>query len=307
MKSLVLTSACFCLSSTLSSYEGQSLDEGCWEASLEVVGSQRWDEFFNHIRFYGEKDATIRTDNFHVNSLHVYSYGGRGWLFWNHWFLRGDATTGHVSHGDFRSEIKTASTLLRSETLAHIKKGNTQDDNVGFGYLFPIRWLSLGPLFGWAYNEIHLKMDHVKIHKKPIPTLEGFTYRTRWQGPWVGFEGMYSWCGLDFDFGYEYHFPFWHGKLDLNGPTVPGVIFSDKRHGRGGYGSVFFVRSYATMMAGLQGGLSFKYQDWRLWDGRVEPLKSSFASVGETLVVDARVPKSTWRSFEIQLSLGYLF
>lgn len=230
-------------------------EESSWEAQIDIVGGYRWDDITTELNAQRAGNTTILKNNLSIQSIHTYDIGAHGWLFWDDWFLRGEFSYGWSDHASFGTNTRVYDPKHETFTRAKVHSGNTQDQTIGVGYLFPFCWLRLGPLVGWSFDQVRVKMEHVKVDHQPIHALDGFTYRTKWQGPWVGLEGMFLYYGYDVDFGYEYHFPHWNGKFQLRGPNLPGVTFSDTRKGNNGYGSLalsalmplFFVGSMQAL------------------------------------------------------------
>ncbi len=324
-KQLVLTIFCSfcCFFSQIS-----SLYSWDWDAYIQFLSGYRRDQIattidsFNNPEVLGFDTTLIATDHLKAKNLLIFENGLYGEFYLCRWFIRGWGTYGNVKHGKYVETVHVPGTAKNSDTVtrAHIRQGRVWDISPSLGYVFPIwgcqdtdcMYITLAPLVGYSWNYQRVKMNNATTHTglvtpSPLPTLDGLQYKNRWRGPWFGLEVNFSNPWIELKGGYEYHWPHWRAEWLLAGPDVTGVAYSDKRHGHIYFGSNAYFDARYYLFEGLyvESGISFKY--WRSRKGKEVPLAGSFSAVG---IADTQVDivrRALWKSFEAQISMGYLF
>lgn len=276
-----------------------------WE--FDALIGYRYDKVTTQIKVYDPEDVFILKDDLHAKNIRIYEAGLKGRVTYCHWVLKGFGTIGKVTHGDYHERVESQLGDV-FKTKASIYKGTTRDASIGLGYLFSCwNWIYLTPFGGWSYDYQRIKIKNPKTNGEFDSVLDNLSYRTQWEGPWLGLESGTCFCGFDFRVGYEYHCPRWHAKWLLDGPDVAGEVFSDKRHAHDAYGNVFYLEGNYVFWDCLTIGAEVKYQYWKAKNGRETPIAGSFSDVGLNDTEVDKVPTAIWRSWEFQLTLGYNF
>lgn len=279
------------------------------DAEFDIYGGYRWDKITTDIHAYSPPGVLVFKDLLSANDIRIWTVGIAGReVFYHCAVVRGNAEWGRVVGGNYK-DIGIVPSGLSSTTTADIHSGNTQDFSLGGGLLLPVfcNEFTVGILGGWAYNSQRIKMRNALTEEVPAPILNGLTYKTSWQGPWVGVETSYRHCGYFFDLGYEYHFARWRANWQLNGPDIIGGAYSDKRWANGNHGQVVFVNVSYPLFDCLDIGIGFKYQYWKATNGREEPKGGSFAAVGLPANTVDKIPNASWQSYGLNLVLEYTF
>jgi hypothetical protein len=184
----------------------------------------------------------------------------------------------------------------------------TRDYSIGLGYSLSCwDYFSISPAVGYSYDYQKFKLHHATFNGAPDPVLEGLKYENRWQGPWVGCEAQFAMQCMDFSLGYEYHWSHWHANWELKGADVAAGAFSDKRKSHQANGNVVYLDSAYSFCDCWDVGVGLKYQFWRATHGRELPRGGSFAEIGLSPTEKDKVPKATWYSYQVQLSVGHNF
>lgn len=275
-----------------------------WGGSLDVTTGFRRDEIRTVIDSFSPPGTLISEDDLKAKNLHIWEVGVKGRGSVCNWFIKGFANWGRVYHGDYIESVSVPG-LGDFVTKAHIHEGDTRDYSIGLGYAYCLdNCFGIGPVAGWSYDYMRVKMHHATINGIPDPVLNGLNYKTTWQGPWLGVEALISLYCINLDLGYEYHWSHWHGKWLLAGPDIIGGAFSDRRKAHRASGNVFFIDANYEFCQCYELGLELKYQYWRAKKGHETPLAGSFSAVGFPADEVDKVKKSTWQPFEVQLNFG---
>jgi hypothetical protein len=279
------------------------------DAELDVYGGYRWDKISTTIHAYSPPGRLILEDILTAKNVRLWTVGVAGkQLFYQCLLVKGSAEWGRVCGGDYIN-YGVVPDVPTSKTTADIHSGNTQDFSLGGGIMLPVfcNELNLGVLGGWSFNSQRIKMRNAQTNGISSPILNNLTYKTTWEGPWVGVEGALSYCSYYLNLGYEYHFARWRASWQLDGPDIFGGAYSDKRWSNGNHGQVFFMNTSYPLLHCLEVGLAFKYQYWKAGNGREKPKGGSFAAVGLPGNEIDKIPNASWQSYGLNLVLEYSF
>ncbi len=274
------------------------------------------------------KRVTFLTDDLKITDINVWEIGGNlhwsvpnvscfcdndyGWL--NRFYIRGYYYYGWITDGHYHEVARETATGASITTKAKTHKGRTLDGSIGLGFLYPVcDDFALGPVGGWAYDQIRTHNHQAKTNGAFDPILNGVKYTSTWKSPWVGFDLTYNWCTctcmqIRFDGGYEYHWGHWKGSWTLKGPDqLPCGAFSDHRHAHEAHGNVVWGEATWNMCDCWDLGLGFKWQSWRS-NGREKPRAGSFTALGcpDTHEID-KIKSNKWRSIAVTVDIGYEF
>lgn len=278
-----------------------------WETTLDVTGGYRNDRLTCVIDAFDPPGTLISIDDLKATNLSVWEWGAKSRVRLGDFYVKAWGTFGIITDGRY-TETGSAPNQASIVSKAHISQGKTEDASFGLGYLFCVGdYLSLSPVGGWSYNYQRVKLKHAKTEGIADPTLDGVTYRNRWQGPWAGFEATTCLGCITINLGYEYHWAHWHAEWKLNNTDILGLSFSDRRKANNASGNVVSLNSFWNIWEDFDAGILFKYQYWRAKNGRETPIAGSFADVGLGADEVDKIPRAIWQSYEIQLSLGYTF
>lgn len=272
------------------------------QGSIDFDYGSRRDTLSCVNNIYNPAGTYAATDRLDIKKLRIFEGGVKGQaLFRNAWLVKGFFNAGYVEKGDYLESV-SAVDGTSSKIPLNVTGGNTVDFSVGGGYLFSLcDRLKIGPTAGWSYNRQYLRMKG-----KPAQ-LNGLVYTNRWQGAWVGADLMANLSCFGLHLGYEYHFPRWNAQWLLKGRDTFGGAFSDVRHATKGYGNVAFIEAYTLNFGCLRFTCQFKWQYWKVKDGRLYPKHGSFASVGGGVTEVDKISQATWRSLEGIIGAGINF
>lgn len=283
---------------------GQQFDCICGDIALTT--GYRNDRITTDVNAFDPPETLILQDNLKGKNINIFEIGFKGRVCLCEYFLKGFANFGWVGSGHYEEDV-SAPGKVTSESKGHIHKGRTRDYSIGLGYMFTWNCINISPLIGYSYDYQRIKMGKITVDGFPDAQLSNLKYDMRWQGPWIGLESEFDLCCIDFTVGYEYHWSDWRANWTLAGPDIFGVAFSDKRKSHHAYGNVVYIDGTYCFCNCWEVGLGLKYQYWKATKGKLQPRNGTLAeAVGSSTEVD-KVPKATWSSFQIQLSLGYNF
>lgn len=273
-----------------------------WEATVDATGGYRLDEITCLANAFDPPGTFIGSDDLKAKNLDVWEWGLKSRVRLGNIYAKVWGTFGVIPFGSYTE------TGLESTSKAKVRHGKVEDASFGLGYLFGVTdWLCLAPIGGWAYDYQRIKIKHTKTDGVDDSTLDGVSYTSRWQGPWVGFEAATEICCLALNLGYEYHWAHWHAVWKLHGDDIPGGAFSDKRQSKHASGNVVYLNTYWNAFDALDAGILLKYQYWKATNGSLVPRNGTFADVGFGADEVDKISHAIWQSFEIQFSLGYTF
>lgn len=273
-----------------------------YEGSFDLNFGYRRDKLNCVLDHFDPPGVFLVDDNLKINKIQIMEIGIKGKCIAKERFMiKGFANIGSVVKGNY-VETATTNTGLTSTINLKVFGGDTVDYSIGAGYLYPLfNCLRIGPTGGWSYNTQYLKMKGGSID-----ALRGLQYSNRWQGAWVGADALLDFCAFGVHAGYEYHFPHWHAEWLLKGSDSPGT-YSDVRHSNNGYGNVAFLEAFLNGPGCFEFNCQFKYQYWKMRDGRAHPKFSNIADVGFGPDEVIKVSRSTWESLEVTAGLGFGF
>lgn len=288
-----------------SCYDNSCINEGV-DASIDLTGGYRYDKLTASVHVFDPPDNLVLTDNLKINGLNIYEIGVDGRiLVCRQWFVRIFGTFGRENNQGRYAETVTALGIGEATTYSKVRNANTSDFSIGGGYLFPCGCgVGVGPSVGWSYDYSRIKMGNAFTGGTADPVLDRLSYKTRWQGPWVGVEAQYncynSWVAL----GYQYHWSHWHASWRLSGPDIPDVAFSDRRKCNGAFGNVIFLDGAYGFCDTWEIALCLKAQYWKANDGKIKPRSRSIVfGPGEV----NKLHSATWHSYEALAMIGYHF
>lgn len=313
----------------------------------------RWDYITSHAfarsaqgetlfsRYLKNKELAFGT----VSALMRYEFGEPcccAYTWANHFFIRGNVEFGWLGSGVQRDYI--TNNYGRLSTVKAIQhKGNVVDGQAGFGWLGVIcgPTLRMGPLVGWSYNLQRVSNKRTKISYSDLePDNEfrlregnGASFRTRWRGPFVGWDVLYHVCQWNLECGYEFHWMSLHAYWKRNccpdhrrrrcpgricperfrrrceGILLPGEVppgyFSQELHANHAYQNVVWAKARWNLHDGFTTAIGSIYKETRSKQGRIHPFKGGFRAVDEGDINEYRLTKVVWRSLEVQIELGY--
>lgn len=293
-------------------------------------------------RYLKNKDLNFYT----VNALIRYEFGEPCcWEYtWaNHFFVRGNVEFGWLASGISR-DYTTNEFGRVSKIKSRQHKGKVEDFQMGLGWMGVICGPSLrmGPIAGWAYNLQRISNKNSKISFSDLrPDNEfrfrpgdGDSFRTRWRGPFVGWDVLYHVCAWNFECGYEFHWltlhAFWKRRCCREIKTsscgrrnkfcphrrrcegflipiedAPPGYFSQQIRSNSAYQNKVWAKARWNLWDGFTTAFGAIYRETRSKQGRIHPLKGGFAEVEEPRIFEYRSTKVVWRSFEFQIELGY--
>lgn len=258
----------------------------------------------------------------------------------NHFFIRGNLEFGWLGSGVQRDYVTNQFGMLTT-VKSRQHKGKVVDGQAGFGWLGVIcsPTLRMGPIAGWGYNlqRMSNKKAKVELSSRPddefrLRTADGDSFRTRWRGPFVGWDVLYHVCAWNFECGYEFHWmslhAFWRRncchreKRNRCGQRIcphrrqcegflipledaPPGYFSQEIHAKHAYQNVVWSKARWNLHDGFTTAIGAVYKEARSKQGRIHPLKGGFAQVEEPNIKEYRLTKVVWRTFEFQIELGY--
>lgn len=277
-----------------------------FDIHVDALAGYRHDELTTLIEAYDPSDVFLLSDDLKAKNLNIYEIGLKGRLSLCGFMVKGFGTIGKVYNGKYTERVEDSDNI-ETVTRSDIYSGHTCDASIGAGYLFSLFNIYAGPVGGWSYHSQKIKMRDAETDSISDSALDGLTYKMRWEGPWIGLEGGCRLFCIEFSAGYEYHWPHWHADWLLDGPDVSGGPYSDRRKAHDGYGQVAFIDAAYVFYNYFTLGAELKYQYWKAKNGHEKPKNGSFSDVGLNDTEVDRIPRATWKSWEIQLTLGYHF
>lgn len=270
-----------------------------------LIGYRR-DEITTLINAYDPTEVFLLSDRLEAKHISVYEVGLKGKASILGLTAKGFVTAGRIHNGKYRDRVEGVE-ISDSYTRAEIYKGHTRDASAAAGYLLSLCNCYAGPIGGWSYHSQEIKIRDAITNRSVNNVLNGLTYKTCWQGPWLGVDAGCSLCNFSVSGGYEYHWAKWRGNWELSGPDVFGGSYSDRRKADHARGQVAYLDINYFFWNCFTIGLEAKYQYWKAKDGEEVPKAGSFEAVGLNDTEVDKIPKATWKSWELQLCVGYHF
>jgi len=194
-----------------------------------------------------------------------------------------------------------------SRAIADAGRGEVFDLSAAVGYqaTFFCDQLKITPLAGVSWNEQHLQIfdgEQLIPLKKDINGLHS-CYKTRWYGPWIGFDCSMNVYGKFIVFGsVEYHWTEYRGCGHWNLRTD---FLTDFKHESNGDG-VYIMSGVSYLSCGnWQVDFMASYREWEANGGR-HSLTVDVSGIGPQKEI-ARLNRVSWRSFTLTSLLTYNF
>lgn len=295
---------------------------------LNIVGGYRNDELqrINIIEFYPPTVTEI--DKIRIDNINIGQVGLQGRLmmprcepcwcedfaFINNFYLAGFALWGWGGSGTNLHEREEDFTAgLEVIGRAKLSDAQTEDYQIGLGYLFDFGCWGVGISGGYSYDQQEIRTKHGAF-TTPTFSVEvagygkGYKTKTTWKGPWIGAQLFRDWCSWTFGLGYEYHWADYTAKHRVpNNPTAQAEGFiADNTKSHQGFGNIVFVDSVYHFCNCWEVGAGFRYQYWEADHCRLTPAGTSFAQLGFPVTTKARAI-GKWISWSINFNLGYSF
>lgn len=278
-----------------------------FESNIDIVGGYRKDMLTCRVNSYGADDVFLLSDNLEIKDIRIKQIGFQGKIFsCSNCYVQGSAFMGKVDSGHY-FETVTDNLGASASTSASVKGGGTRDYCVSAGCVYPFSnciWFS--PVSGWSFHSQHVQIDNAVSGNTPEPLLNDLRYNNRWQGAWTGFDAFVSVLGWDIYAGYTYHWLRWNAEWLLDGPDVPGVVFSDERKAKKGVGQQANVE-LKYCVCSFELGFQFAYRFFKANHGRVKPKAGSNTAVGMPHSEVDKIPQATWQSYCYQATVGMRF
>lgn len=281
----------------------QALD---WNAYVGVEAGFRYDDLSADTNAYNSSGTVILMDQLAIGSIHILELGLNGRVAFNrNWFLQGKVDLGTVVNGTYFETVVDFSSV---HTKAQVKDGYSKDFSISLGYLFDFtETLRIGPMGGWSYDYLHLKIYRAKDRGIPAPLLDGLSYNNRWRGPWTGITGEYTIGNMLLTAGYEYHWAGWKAGWILNGPDHAGGPFSEERSSNNAVGQVAYGKVIFYLNDVWDFNASINYQRWKVKNGEAKPRSGSFLAAGLPTTSSGKVTRALWKPMQIRLGCNYKF
>lgn len=229
----------------------------------------------------------VNTEEFRINDVDLGTFGIKARFFVPNWwdcegfaskktnfYITGFTNWGWAGKESYRDTIISGFTPVTTQYSGHLSYVNTYDYNIGLGYYLDFgclnyclnRW-GLGVSGGYQWDKQMYEVDTASATINGIPTsgaIEQDLYiYQRWEGPWVGAQVFYDYCGWRFDVGYEYHFSLYtRGRFDYTSEAIALGASDQTWHGHKGYSNVAYINWYYDLCKCWNVGIGFKYQDW---------------------------------------------
>lgn len=277
---------------------------------FDISTGYRWDELKQKFstRISGTDTIAIK-DHLKTDGLSTWVLGGKGLVSYDNWYIRGEGYYGWTYSG------KVKDTGISFDSPFHegrkIHNGHTSEFSIGGGYMFHFPdcygncW-GIGPVAGWSFDEMHLKFKHHNREHDlcdsfdptfPIVDSNGIQHKSRWSGPWLGFDVQFRKCQLQINAGYEYHWAHWNAKGKFCGED--GTFFHTNFKANDASGNVGYLDAKWILCDNWTAGIGFKYEAFDASKGKHKHL--------EELGIDFKHARSEWRSARVTLDLGYAF
>lgn len=315
----------------------------CDETYLDLAGAWRRDHLSSRVTTSGTTATdVVKADELNIYqiglrgcytpSFNQCEFCGLGaWL--DGLFIKGSAYWGWANSGEFvqnigydTSQIVAPITSQTDLAKGDIHRGHTWDYSVGGGYLVPIcEFAKLGPTGGWSYHRLKFKATNIlgtrtnnntatsTINQTMVSVTNPFAYldegaefTSKWTGPWVGLQGNFYFCDVTLIASYEYHWAHWHGSFDLGQPDLKDCVhYSDRRHGKRGWGHEATINAYYDICDCWNLGLGLSYEYYHVKTMGFAPA-AGLTAVGCASSQENMI-RTTWHTFAVTADVGYFF
>lgn len=248
-------------------------------------------------------------------------------LVCSQYYFRGYADYAHIYHGkntdtDYAYKVDREGNIvdrnavwLKSKQKA--SKGEAFDFSLGLGYQldFLCGKLAFFPIAGYSYHEQHLRMFKGKVIVDTLDDLTGSfpglhsSYKTRWQGPWTGFDTVYQWNrNLKLFGGFEYHWADYQATGHWNLRT--DFVKDFEHSGHDGSGMISTLGISYDFCTCWTIGVFANYQTWNIRHGKdktyLDPIVAEEFFDGNTSPV-SRLHEVNWHSYSVNAFIGCYF
>jgi len=301
------------------------------QSYVALDNGYRWDHIGNRVTL-GGPTISVKGSSQELKKINSYQLGARGqWTFYENTFVRANGHYGWTWDGKYRE----------SGIHGHAK-GNTWDVEGALGYYFcayrktnldevtttPPKqtktttqqdikekttagfWVA--PVFGWSYDSFNLRGTDLDMSLFGIDytDLDHINARQTFNGPYGGFDLLWQLVEhLNFLFSYEFHYTYWNGKREIDGPDYGNppfgwsTGFSNKRRISGVIGQVFKIDTSYDFHNSWKLGLELTYQYFAGDGGHYKQTKTPLLPQFNFAKVDGL----WWQSFGITLYMGGKF
>lgn len=274
----------------------------CGIQDLELENGYRYDRIDEGIEVLDSAFQTpYSSGQQQFKSLSSYQIGGRGFIEWNNYRIKGSGHYGWILDGTYHRN---------GNQRGNCKKGRTADGDVGIGYILCVNdCLRVVPLIGYSYDVQRLKIRHVRSSSPlvdPVDIAKG-RWMSEWYGPWVGFDLLFNSClsrrWLSFNAGYEFHYGTGHTKWHQQLVTPVFGIYAYHAKIKNMMGHVFHFDTTYHFCDNWRAGVNLKYTYWGNGHSTKDHF-SSTSSIGLTPTQTQSTFQLSWHSFAVMLSVG---
>lgn len=291
---------------------------------FDIGGGYRYDRLTTKTKAFGtpvlqflagerDQDKFLFKDKIKAKRMDIYVLQANAQVrFCDYWFARGYASYGWMTDGRYHEERKNRF-LIKRNSRSDIHDSRTRDWSAGFGYLYPgDGWWGcwgFGPVIGWSYDDQLLKMGTFTTDGFEDPILRNLQYRSRWSGPWAGFDFVYKpHCyPVKLSSSLEYHWATWHGERRLDHSDIPFVIYTDRRKSNNANGLLFTADGQWNFWCNWHMSLACRILFYHSDGGRVKPKHGSFKQLGFPYIEKIKLKNTRWYSDTYTFNIGYDF
>ena len=302
LKAWFISAFVFCLSLCCSL---QGYFDQCNEIELELETGVRWDRIDEMVEVV---DTTLiipyASTYKQLKTLTSYVVGGRGFIDYNDWIVKGSGHYGWTVSGDFDQDHIQVSSI----------RGNTIDWSVGMGYALPVTncfWFV--PLIGYSNDELRLRVNETRSFDPVLfpSNIAQAHWTSSFYGPWIGFDILFDACyrrcyNFSFDAGYEFHYGWARTKWNQILITPPGDTFGYHTLMSNMMGHVFRFDTQYHLPCEWLVGIGLQYTHWN----NAHKNRAHFdvgSAAGPSASQVQNTFKLNWQSFAIMANLTKAF
>lgn len=290
-------------------------------SSLEIMGGYRNDDLKTSLHGHDSLDESFGSQSINAKNISIWEFGLKGrYVFGDNWLIKGYAIGGVITEGNYSEHFNLLSDQSQKAN-ASIHHGTTSDFSVALGYLFQVQecgffdflqgpfaaceieFSQFGPVVGWSWDNQHVKIGD--IYQSSFSALDMLSYKTHWNGPWLGFEADFCKWDLLFYLNYEFHWATWKGRWESDCNSLSSGALTDRWRSHRGYGNVVEFGVDYPFCNGITLGLDLKWQGY--WTKKRKDHARGGSSSSSNANDLLRSSQNSWRSIGIQLNLGYGF
>ena len=258
---------------------------------IDLDTGYRWDKVYH--RFVVWNDGLNSAANpVRVNDLNSFQLGAKvqSAICSGNWFVRGSGHYGWVYPGDFQE----------GGLYARVK-GHTVDASASTGYYFSFHpcW-GLGPVIGYAYDQMHLHTSHLFQNTSGGDVDNGGMKLTQtFQGPFVGLDLLFQPSCL---WQVELEWNLIHGWWEFR-DSYDVLTRASKRTHHNVWGNVFQVDTTYILSRCWSIGLELSYET-RVGQGNQGHYKRTIVPLA---FANQKIQSLSWQSFSTMFHVGYNF